>query len=540
MRTGDRAQALRRLNAGEQWDVLVIGGGITGAGVLREAARRGLKAALVEQRDFAWGTSSRSSKMVHGGLRYLGEGQVGLARKAVRERDRLIAEAPGLVERVEVIYPLHRHKFPGRIAFGAVLTAYDVLGRRRRHAYLGRDELLARAPGLAPDGLRGAYVYTDGATDDARLVQRVIGEAVADGAVAVNYARVSGLLRTGARVTGVEFVDEAELGARSCQLTAAVVVDASGVWADALEPAAFGELRIRPLRGSHLVIGRDRLAIDDTVIFMHPADGRPVFAYPWQDRMVIGTTDLDHTGDLNDEASVTADEVDYLISAVKGQFGVNIGRGEVISTWSGVRPVLSAGGDKRPSKEKRDEAVWAGAGIVCASGGKLTTFRLTALKVLAAAAPFLPEPGAAPDSGIVANSAAIDGAVFAHKAPADAAKALDPVRRRALAGRLGAGLADFDELPGYDEPPIEGTGYSLAELRYAARHEMVVHLDDMLLRRTRLGNVLPLGGHDLLLWVEPICREELGWDEARWQQERHRYERIWRQHYSMPPEPVKG
>ncbi len=530
MKLGDRTAALARLATGEQWDVVVVCGGITGAGILREAARRGLSCVLIEQRDFAWGTSSRSSKMVHGGLRYLGAGQLGLARKAVRERDRLIAEAPGLVEREENVYPLRRGEFPGRIAFGAVLTAYDVLsGGGQRHRHVGNTELLARAPGLRVDGLRGAYVYVEGLTDDARLVLRVLGEAVADGALAVNYVRATGLERRDGRVTGVEFeaqrVDDAPLTGR---LAAKVVIDATGAWAKSLEPQAFDELRVRPLRGSHLVLRADRLGLTDSIIFMHPGDGRPVFVFPWQGRVCVGTTDVDHDAGLQDEARISDDEVAYLHDAVEHLTGDRLTAGDMISTWSGVRPVLSSGGGKSPSQEKRDEAVWSGDGIVCAGGGKLTTFRLIALEALAAAAPFI---------GYGGSHAVTDDRVFVHGAPAGVDGQAGDSRARTLTGRFGAGFAAYQELPGSDDDAIDGTTYNLAELCYATRNEMVEHLDDLLLRRTRLGNLLDAGGAAIMADVERICHDELGWDATRWRAERERYEALWRLHYA-PPEVV--
>jgi glycerol-3-phosphate dehydrogenase len=531
VRIGDRAAALQRLASGERWDVIVAGGGITGAGIAREAARRGLSCLLVEQRDFAWGTSSRSSKMVHGGLRYLGAGQVGLARKAVAERERLIAEAPGLVDREEYLYPVRKGVFPGRLAYGAVLAAYDVLGGKWRHSYLSSERLLERAPGLSREGLRGGYVYTEGVTDDARLVLRVLGEAVADGAIAVNYARVTGLVREDGRVTGVEYAAEVLAdGGNEEQLTgvasARVVIDATGAWTKRLEPAAFGDLKVRPLRGSHLVLAADRLNLQDPIILMHPRDGRPVFVFPWLGRMGVGTTDIDDDGELDEEAVISQAEVEYLLELVEHATGERIARSEVISTWAGVRPVLSEGAGKKPSDEKRDEAVWSADGIVCASGGKLTTFRLIAVKALEQAAPMLGGAGGEPSGEHV----------FTHPAPPTFAAGLPTERRRTLAGRLGAGLEQFAQLPGHDAPEIDGTGYALPELRYAARYEMVEHLDDLLLRRTRLGNLLDGGGTAIIDDVESICRQELGWDDGRWRDELTRYRQIWQRHYGPPGE----
>jgi glycerol-3-phosphate dehydrogenase len=270
------------------------------------------------------------------------------------------------------------------------------------------------------------------------------------------------------------------------------------------------------------VLAADRLELDDPVIFMHPRDGRPVFVFPWLGRIGVGTTDIDHDGELDDEASISAAEATYLFEAVEHLTGERLTPDDVISSWSGVRPVLSSGAAKRPSQEKRDEAVWANDGLVCASGGKLTTFRLIAQQALAAAL-----PSAAGDD-------VRDARVFAHRAPVDAGGSLGEARRRALAGRFGAGLEEYELLPGSGAGEIDGTPYALAELRYGARCEMVEHLDDLLLRRTRLGNLLAAGGEAIMDDVKQVCCEELGWDEARWREERERYERIWRAHYAPP------
>ncbi|MBK5229536.1 MAG: glycerol-3-phosphate dehydrogenase/oxidase [Thermoleophilia bacterium] len=525
MKLGSRAQALERLASGaEHWDLLIVGGGITGAGILREAARRGLSAVLIEQSDFASGTSSRSSKMVHGGLRYLGQGAVGMTRKAVRERERLLVEAPGLVERMPVAFTLRKGKFPGKRIFMRLLALYDRMAGINDHRFLSVDELREREPGIATDGLSGAAYYTDALTDDARLVLRVLGEAVADGGLALNYIRAERLIERDGRVCGVVARDRN--GDREIELRATAVINATGAWADDLRGRVIDEKRMRPLRGSHLIVPFERLPVSDAVTLFHPVDGRPVYAYRWLDATVIGTTDLDHDQSLAAEPSITREEVDYLLAAMTHQFpGVGIGEDDIVSTMAGVRPVIDSGKRKDPSKETREEAIREDRGLVTVSGGKLTTFRPIAMKVLEVVAPLIGAGDLPLD----------DRPVFTHGASANAVADTPAARRDLLAGRYGAGLADLIAEAGDDDlEPLGGTSYSRAELRFALRHELTEHLDDLLLRRTRIGNLLRRGAAELLDDILELCREELGWDAERAAEERHRYESIVARHYALP------
>jgi len=258
----------------KEWDLLVIGGGITGAGILLEAARRGLKALLVERRDFAWGTSSRSSKLVHGGLRYLKDGHLHLTRESVRERESLLRDAPGLVEPQGFAFA-HYAGQRGKRSFLAGLAIYDLLAGRRERHWLPAGEFLERAPNVAREGLAGGIVYTDAKTDDARLVLRVLGEAMDHGAAALNYVAARSLIRSDGRVTGAALHDG--IGDATYEVKARVTVDATGAWSGALHGKG---PRLRPLRGSHLILPAWRLPLSQAVSLMHPHDGRPVFAYP--------------------------------------------------------------------------------------------------------------------------------------------------------------------------------------------------------------------------------------------------------------------
>jgi glycerol-3-phosphate dehydrogenase len=510
---------------GQQWDLVIVGGGIIGAGILREAARRGLHALLLEQRDFAWGTSSRSSKMIHGGLRYILQGDIQLTRESLQERERLLREAPGLIDRMGYYFTVRKGRFPGRVAFSLLLAFYDLMAGIRDHHYLQRAEVLQHFPGIASDGLKGACYYTDTVTDDARLVLRILQEAIAAGGHAANYVKVEGLLRTDDLVDGVVAVNT-ETRER-VEVQARAVINATGTWADILRNEVNPETRVRPLRGSHLVLAHSRLPVHDCLTIFHPRDKRPVFAFPWEGATVIGTTDLDHDQDPAAEAAISRSELDYLLEAVVDQFPQHgITQEDIVSTWSGVRPVIGSDKSKDPSKERRNHAVWVDKGLVTVTGGKLTTFRKIALDAINAATGTLGEVRQTEPADNVFSVPAISAA--------DIGTADEPWAQR-LAGRYGACAGRlFEGIAEAERAKIGDTEFCLAECRWAARNEAVVHLDDLLLRRTRLGSLLHRGGEALFPALETICAEELHWDSARWQVELSRYRDIWARYYYLP------
>jgi glycerol-3-phosphate dehydrogenase len=522
----NRDEVWQALQQGAQdWDLVVVGGGIIGAGILREAARRGLKTLLVEQRDFAWGTSSRSSKMVHGGLRYISHGDIKLTKDSLRERERLLREAPGLIERMGYHFTLRKGQFPGRIPFSILLWLYDTLAGIKDHRYFNRASFASHYKGLNMQGVTGAMYYTDTVTDDARLVLRVLQEAINAGGVALNYSRAQSLLKRDGQVGGVVLQD-VETGAH-VELRCKAVINATGAWADRLRNEVNPEKRIRPLRGSHLVLARHRLPVTDSLSLFHPVDKRPVFVFPWEGTTVVGTTDLDHRDEIDQEASINQEELDYLLQIVRTMFpDHNITTDDIISTWSGVRPVIGAGGGTDPSKERRDHAVWVDNGLVTVSGGKLTTFRLIALDALNAAAPAL---------GGLAVQEPSDAIFSVPAATAEQIYSIDKPWAQRMIGRYGDHAKTLvDSARGDELQRIGNTQFCLAECRWAARHEAVLHLDDLLLRRTRLGSLLEQGGEALFPALESICAEELNWDAARWQAEVARYREIWRKHYYLP------
>lgn len=522
----DRRKLLAAMANGEslEWDVIVIGGGITGAGVLREARRRGYRALLLEQQDFSWGTSSRSSKMVHGGLRYLAAGDLKLTKESVRERQRLLTEAPGLVDRIAFYFTFRKGLFPGRWAMAVILAIYDFLAGIKDHSYCSNRQLVERFPGLDQTNLKGASRYTDAMVDDSRLVMRVLQDSIEAGAQALNYTKVISLLIENDKVSGVVIADGNN--ADAIDLRAPVVINATGAWADRLRNQVNSEQRIRPLRGSHIIFPSALCPVTEVMTFLHQDDRRGVYIYPWEGTTVLGTTDLDHSDDLDIEASISNPEVDYLLAGFNRQFPSHpLSRADILSTWAGVRPVIGAERSQNPSKERRDHAVWSDNGLITVSGGKLTTFRLIALDALNAAAASLPKPAPFTDDRVFV-APAISAAELLPNNPQWAQRLLGRYGNKAQAIVAQGGPGELERLG--------ETQFCLAECRWAIQHEAVEHLDDLLLRRTRLGMCLPNGGVQLYPALKAMFAREQHWSESRWAAELARYEAIWASYYSVP------
>lgn len=529
MRQPARMDALAALRDGAlAFDLIVIGGGITGAGIAREAAAGGLRTLLVEQRDFAWGTSSRSSKMVHGGLRYLGSGQFRLTRDAVRERQRLLEEVPGLVRPLQFLMPHYRRQFPGPWLFGLLLAVYDRFAGRRSRRRLNAAETLNWVPGLRTQNLVGASGFLDAVTDDARLVQRILEEARNSGAWCLNYLKASVGPANGGKRT-VTLTDTSGPQVKSFELSAPVIVNATGAWASEVDPGDGQSQRsIRPLRGSHLVLPYESLPVSCSVSLLHPEDRRPVFAFPWHGMTVLGTTDLDHPAPLDLEPRITEGELEYLLKISSTLFpGRQITRNEIVATWAGVRPVVSEGPGKAPSKENREHVIWDHQGLVNVAGGKLTTYRLIARQILEQCRPYLTHLQL-PDDALPGFSPPPS----ADQAGGQRPNSIPHNDWRKLQGSYGPALAKVLES---GEPlKIPGTDTYWCELIWAAANTDVIHLDDLMLRRTRLGLMLPNGASELLDLIEKACSAALGWDKAAWVKERERYLAIWRENYSLP------
>ena len=516
----------------QPWDVVIIGGGIVGAGLLREAARAGLHALLLEGHDFASGTSSRSSKMVHGGLRYLSSGQVKLTMDSVHERQRLLHEGQGLIDPLEFLLVSYKGDRPPAWIFGIGLMVYDTLALRWQHQHKSVPQVGALCPGVSQEKLVGGFRFFDAQTDDARMVLRVLQEAVRAGGTALNYARVEGLLRDRAgHVIGAQVQDM--LGGRTAEVRAGLVINATGAWADELRAHVGQRPRLRQLRGSHLIFPREKLPVEQVISFIHPADHRPVFAFPWEGVTLVGTTDVDHREVMQTDPRISLQEVDYLMAGVEHIFGcLNLSAADAQSSMTGIRSVLDTG-KANPSKESRDEVLWNEDGLVTITGGKLTMFRHMAQTTLNFARVSLPEH-TRPDAHARALDE-IDGREF--NALAEQLN-LEPALQLRLLGRYGHFAAQLLRCAQPDDLQPVGSSPTLwAELRWAAQAEQVVHLDDLLLRRTRLGVLLPGGGQADMARIRAVCQPALGWDDARWTAEESAYRALWQRAYS-PPAPA--
>ncbi len=510
----------------QPWDLLIIGGGITGAGILRQAAHAKLRALLVEADDFASGTSSRSSKMVHGGLRYLKNAQVKVTLESVREREYLIKQGRGLVGRLGFLYAcLEGDPMPGWV-FGAGLVVYDLMAKQWSHRSYDAYDMRGLCPPLTASALRGGYRYFDAVTDDARLVLRLLRESVTDGAQALNYARADSLLRTqNGQVCGAVIRDVSGEAEREAEVRAKAVVNATGAWADALRSEVQRKPRLRPLRGSHLVLPFQRLPIARAVSFLHPRDGRPVMAVPWEGAVIFGTTDVDHQSNLQTDPSISSSEAEYLLEALRFVFPEQeLTFNDVMSTYSGLRPVVDTG-KADPSKESREHAIWDEDGLLTVSGGKLTTFRIMARDALHAVRKRLGRVPFDPEMRVLAP--------IPPEAESQLAETgLPPAQQLRLLARYGTRAAPTF-LADAPHEAIPGASYLWSELRQAARAEGVVHLDDLLLRRVRLGLLAPRGGMDLLPRIRALVQPELGWSDARWEEEARDYSELWNASYCL-------
>ena len=382
----ERAPSLQRL-ADEQFDVLVVGGGITGAGVALDAASRGLRTALVERDDFASGTSSKSSKLVHGGLRYLQQKEFSLVYEALYERQRLLENAPHLVHVLPFLVPIMQHggMIDRRISrvLGTALWMYDLTGGWRigkRHHRISVDTARAHMPTLDPGALAAAYLYYDAQADDARLTLAIARSAADHGAAVVNHTELVGLVKDGGRVcgarlrarghgTGHEAGHEFEVRARS-------VVNAAGVWADQVRTIDEGAdpVSIRPAKGVHVTVPWSRVRNDIAAIIPVPGDKRSVFVIPWGDATYVGTTDTDYTGSVEDP-DCTGEDVDYLLGALNSVLEDPLTRADVIGTWAGLRPLLRGGSTRTADLSRKHSVHTSPSGVVTVTGGKLTTYR---------------------------------------------------------------------------------------------------------------------------------------------------------------------
>jgi glycerol-3-phosphate dehydrogenase len=534
-----RADALKAL-ADDPFDLVVIGGGITGAGVALDAASRGYSVALVERDDYSSGTSSRSSKLVHGGLRYLQNFDLGLVREALLERALLVNLSPHLVRPLQLLVPAFEGKHPQR-ALGVGLNMYDAMatdrlrlpGRRRRadgdgleewsperHRVIDGDEVKRLLPALASREPTAAYLFYDCQTDDSRLVLTVLGEAERYGAVMVNRCEVLDVLDDDGRAIGVRCRDS--VGGDELEVRATNVINATGVWADTIrsdELYAEEEMpHIRPSRGTHITLGSDKLPLEAGAI-VPVGDGRTIFTLPWLGRTLIGTTDNDYEGPL-DHIPPDEGDIDYLLDACNRFFDLSLERSDLTGAYAGVRPLISTGDTKKSVDiSRKAELFETSSGLVTITGGKLTTWRRMAKMAV----------------DRIVEREGREAPCRTHEIPlgqpADAADledaAVDEESRALLAHRYGYAARDVlavaDADPALRERVVPDLPDLLAELPFAARNEQAVTLADALLRRTRLGildapRLAAPGGAEALAAARAMGTE-LGWDDARVERE---------------------
>ncbi len=523
---GWRKQTWSNLN--QEWDVLIIGGGITGAGVFRRAVAEGYRTLLVEAADFASGTSSKSSKLVHGGFRYLRNKQFSVTRESVREREWMLKEARNLVTKLGFVMPCpHDRKTATQFAIGVIL--YDLLAPKWEHRTLNKRALKEDCPLLNQIKFNKAFLYYDAEMDDARLVYRMIRESVNMGGTAINYASATSLLRNQeGKICGIVLSDKSKEDLPVLEVKAHAVINASGPWSDVVRGQINAPARLRKLRGSHLVFSRERLPLRHAVTLLHPVDRRAMFAIPWEGVSLIGTTDLDHQFPVTGgEPFCTEQEIEYILAAGNATFTTsNLQREDIISTFSGLRPVINTG-IADPSKESRAHVVWDENGMITVTGGKLTTFRIMAEQALVAAGKYLPKP---PD--------VTKRIRYFNRIP-DETQILGVIENNQsyLLGRYGTETSQLLTLVKNDEnQSIETLSNTWAEIRWAARDGAVEHLDDLLLRRVRLGLQLPDGASALFPRLKEICQAELEWSDSEWQQEKTRYSEIYKKAYSSSPQ----
>ena len=522
--TFDRASALRRL-AEEQFDVLVIGGGITGTGAALDAASRGLRTALVERDDFASGTSSKSSKMVHGGLRYLQNGDVRLVYEALAERQRLRRNAPHLVKILPFLIPIFSkdgliHPKVAR-AFGSAMWMYDATGGARigkLHKRLKPAEALEYMPTLPADRLAGAYLYYDARADDARLTLTVARTAALDfDAVVANGCRVTGLLKSADGHVAGATVDG---GGGPFDIRARSVVNATGVWADdvrALDEGSHPD-SLRPAKGIHITVPWSKVRNTIAVVVPVPKDKRSVFVVPWADHAgepqftYIGTTDTDYEGSLDDPQCDRAD-VEYLLNAVNGAVTSKLTEEDVLGTWAGLRPLVkSATSGRTADLSRRHRVARSSSGLVTITGGKLTTYREMAADTVDEVMRGLGTRTRSRTRHLQLRGAA----GFDTLRSSDAASGNDTLVH--LLDRYGdeapAVLALAEKEPGLGDPLVPGLPYLRAEAVYAARHEMARSVDDVLSRRTRARLLARDETATVADEVAALLAPELGWTDG--------------------------
>ncbi len=553
-----RQESLAKV-ATETFDLLIIGGGITGAGIALDAALRGLRVALVEKRDFAAGTSSRSTKLIHGGLRYLEHFDFRLVREGLHERSILAKIAPHLVCPFPFVIPIYqgsgqdsRRNYDHPLKIRAGLLFYDLLaGRYRfeRHRRLSRDQALKLAPQLDPRGLTGAFLYYDALTDDSRLVIEVVKSAHHLGASLMNYASVRGFIKgKDGKIIGAQLRDE--LTGRSVEVRARIIVNATGVWTEdtiKLDKREGDHLtkRVRPSKGIHLTVSADRLRVESAWLIPSLSEHRFYFVVPWNGRVNIGTTDTDYDGD-KDSPKAEASEVGEILAAINSYFsGAQLAPSDVISSWAGLRPLISDPSARKTAEISRKEELFDSSdGLISISGGKLTTYRQMAERAIDLAVTRLGERFGIKAGAARTAEVEISGGALMRE---DLKKAVQHIVENSnlslqtaehLVFTYGSNYSRLIELMGEDErscePLVEGLPHIYAEVVHAARHEMAMTLADVLVRRTRLA---VLAGDSSLKCAPVVANwmaKELSWNDQEMKRQVVNFASEYQREYQTP------
>lgn len=520
---GLRDRSLEKLESSpaDPFDLIVVGGGITGAGVALDAASRGASVALVERNDFASGTSSKSSKLVHGGLRYLENYEFGLVREAAQERDLLRVLAPQLVEPIPFVLPVSDRW--ARARFGAGLWAYDALASFKNlqvHRYLGVEETETAIPVLPKGKIKGGFLFYDCKNDDVRLVMEVLVQAVRFGATVVNHCSVTNI--EGSEQGCIVSLHDSVSG-DALELHGRRVISAAGVWGDVIEKRTNpdAEPRTRPSKGIHLAFRRDKLPLGREAAFIPDVEReRMLFVIPWLDAVIVGTTDTAYSGDL-DRPSVEDSDRSYVLDSINAVFRLDLSEDDIAGAWAGLRPLVQGKAGSTADLSRNHTIYDVAPGVVGITGGKLTTYRRMAKDVV---------DRVAPDLDLMAKSRTGRIRLGTSDLPALKLAVERRAKRLGLSDERSANLIrcygdralrvlDIAETEGLIEPLVPGTQPIAAEAAYCARSEMAVELNDLLSRRTRLSLIDPAAGIGSRSSAAEVMAAASGWDQERIERE---------------------
>jgi glycerol-3-phosphate dehydrogenase len=532
-----RSNALTKLTA-DRFDVLIIGGGITGAGIALDAASRGLKTALIEMNDFAFGTSSRSTKLIHGGLRYLKQLEFGLVKEVGSERSIVHSLAPHLVVAEKMLLPLKEGRGFGSLLTSFGLKLYDWLAGVRQEdqrKMLSRTATLAHEPLLKPDDVKGGGLYAEYRTDDARLTIEIIKTAVAHGACAANYVQATGFIYENGKVRGVHACDV--IGQRHFTVRAEQVVNATGPWVDqlrTLDQSRTGK-QLHLTKGVHIVVSREKFPVKQAVYF-NVADGRMIFAIPRGRTTYIGTTDTDYSGPL-DHVTVTQEDATYLINAVNDSFpSVKLKLSDVESSWAGLRPLIHEEGKSASELSRRDEIFESPSGLISIAGGKLTGYRKMAERVVDLVIRRLPaRPGLkhcyTDKISLCRNAFRHAGDVEAYKKAISSSLAARGLQRFTdyLVETYGKQTDDILEAMHAFHDEDNSIRLARSELKFTIEKEMVQTPPDFFIRRTGMLYFDMPRLHQVMNPVLNDFRNYFNWDDEHYTSEKHQLEQAIRE-----------